>query len=110
MREPVVLDRSLPPSAASTSHARRIVLEALELGEQERFIEEARVAVSEIVTNALVHAGTQVNVRVRVDGSGVRVEVADGSPHLPLRRAYSAVAGTGRGLHMVHKLVHDWGA
>lgn len=64
---------------------------------------------SEIVTNALVHAGTPMRLRVLL-GGGVRVELSDGSPHLPHRRDYSAVAATGRGLHMVSQMVHKWGA
>jgi PAS domain S-box-containing protein len=38
------------------------------------------------------------------------VEVADGSPHLPVQRDYSSNSGTGRGLRIVNELVDEWGA
>ena len=63
-----------------------------------------------MVTNALLHAGTDIDLRR--DGwtsAGVRVEVGDGSPHLPSRRRYAATAGTGRGLLMLESMVDDWG-
>ena len=40
---------------------------------------------------------------------GLRVDVGDGSPHLPSRRRYAATAGTGRGLLMLESMVDDWG-
>ena len=73
-------------------------------------IETAVLLVSEVVTNALLHAGTDIDVRRgagRLDG--LRVEVGDGSPHLPSRRRYAATAGTGRGLLMLESMVDDWG-
>ncbi len=66
--------------------------------------------VSEVVTNALVHAGTDIDLAVRADHSGVRVEVGDGSPHLPTARRYTAMAGTGRGMMLLTQMVDDWGA
>ena len=69
----------------------------------------AMLLVSEVVTNALLHAGTPINVAARLDDDGLRVEVGDGSLHLPVRRRYAATAGTGRGLRMLEQLVDDWG-
>lgn len=98
----------MPPHASSVSQARALLREAL--GDAaESLVECAQLAVSEVVTNALVHAGTEVHVQVRLDGAGLRVEVTDGSPHLPTARDYSPSSGTGRGLHMVMSSVDDWG-
>ena len=49
--------------------------------------ETAVLLVSEMVTNALLHAGTDIDLAATVDATGVRVEVGDGSVHLPSRRA-----------------------
>ncbi len=65
--------------------------------------------VSEVVTNALLHAGTDIELAAVLGEDGLRVEVGDGSPHLPSRRRYAATAGTGRGLLMLESMVDDWG-
>jgi hypothetical protein len=106
----VAVDLTLPPDAASAGEARRLLRDALS-GEPDDSVDAAQVAVSEIVTNALVHAGTPMRLRVLLGRpSGLRVELGDGSPHLPHRRDYSAVASTGRGLHVVGEVADRWGA
>lgn len=71
--------------------------------------EAAELLVSEVVTNAVVHAGTSVDVSLALTDDGLRVEVGDGSPHVPLPRHYATTAGTGRGLVMLQSMVDDWG-
>lgn len=106
----VSVECSLPPVPGSAARARQLVRETLELARATRWVEDAALALSEIVTNALVHAATQMHVRVTADPMRARVEVRDASPHLPVRRDYSTVSGTGRGLHLVSELADDWGA
>ena len=65
---------------------------------------------SEVVTNALVHAGTPVELSIRLDVGFVRVEVADGSTHLPRVRDFHTSSGTGRGLKLLEQSVDRWGA
>ena len=64
---------------------------------------------SELVTNAVVHAGTDIDVTVQLHEGGARVEVQDRSAHLPVPRHYASLAATGRGLLMVDQLVTRWG-
>src|SRR3712207_596363 len=99
-RHGVLLEQVLPPHASSAANARAMVRQARETAAAEGWAEGARRGVGEVVTNSLVHAGTPVHLNVRVDGDGLRVEVGDGSPHLPVRRDYSLASGTGRGLHL----------
>jgi PAS domain S-box-containing protein len=106
----VAVDLMLPPEATSAGEARRLLRDALAGVEFEDSMDAAQVAVSEIVTNALVHAGTPMRFRVLLGTPGLRVELGDGSPHLPRRRDYSDVASTGRGLHVVGEVVDSWGA
>lgn len=101
--------RRLPPVPSSVAEARRIVRRALEECGRLDLAETAELLVSEVVTNALVHAGTAVDLGVMATESGVRVEVRDGSPHLPTRRQYAVTAGTGRGLAMLEDFVDEWG-
>jgi PAS domain S-box-containing protein len=102
-------DVRLPPQPASVSQARAHVRGLLESTGREDLIETAVLLVSEVVTNALLHAGTDIDVAAVLDDSGLRIEVSDGSPHLPSRRRYAATSGTGRGLLMLEALVDDWG-
>jgi anti-sigma regulatory factor (Ser/Thr protein kinase) len=106
----VAVDRMLPALPSSAGEARRLLRDALPEAASEESADAAALALSEIVTNALVHAGTPMRLRVIVAPSAVRVEVADGSARLPLPRDHSRTAGTGRGLHMVTEIVDDWGA
>lgn len=76
---------------------------------REDLLDTAELLVSEIVTNALVHAGTPVDVAFSFVDGGLRVEVTDGSPHLPTPRGYGPSAGTGRGLMLLEEMVDEWG-
>jgi PAS domain S-box-containing protein len=99
------------PAAARLERRRRpLVRVVLEQGGREAWVDQAELALSEIVTNAFLHAGTRLRLQVCVDSDGLRVEVGDGSPHLPVRREYSSNSGTGRGLRIVNDLVDEWGA
>jgi PAS domain S-box-containing protein len=101
--------RSLEPTPAAVSQARTMVRELLDAAGRTDLAENATLLVSELVTNALLHAGTQMHLRLSVDDQGLRVEVGDGSRHVPVRRRYGATAGTGRGMMMLEQLVDDWG-
>jgi anti-sigma regulatory factor (Ser/Thr protein kinase) len=106
----VAVDQLLPALPSSAGEARRLLRDALPGEASEEAVDAAALALSEIVTNALVHAGTEMRLRVILAPSSVRVELADGSAHLPHPRDYSRAAGTGRGLHMVTEVVDQWGA
>jgi anti-sigma regulatory factor (Ser/Thr protein kinase) len=110
MGSQIAVDQMLPALPSSAGEARRLLRDALPGEASEEAVDAAALALSEIVTNALVHAGTPMRLRVILAPSAVRVELADGSVHLPLPRDYSRAAGTGRGLHMVTEVVDQWGA
>lgn len=103
------VSRRLPPVPASVPEARRLVRDLLWTAGREDLEDTAALLVSEIVTNALLHAGTPINIAARLEDRRLRVEVRDGSLHLPVPRRYASTAGTGRGLLMVEQLVDDWG-
>jgi anti-sigma regulatory factor (Ser/Thr protein kinase) len=66
------------------------------------------LAVSELVTNAVEHAGTSIDLRAGVGDGRLRVEVADGSGDLPHARTPDAGRLGGRGLHLVQQLADRW--
>ncbi|HEY1828710.1 MAG TPA: SpoIIE family protein phosphatase [Acidimicrobiales bacterium] len=69
----------------------------------------AALLTSELVTNAVLHAGTPLSVTLHVMADRIRVDVADGNPVLPSVKDYGAEAATGRGLTLFNTLASDWG-
>jgi PAS domain S-box-containing protein len=69
----------------------------------------AQLLVSEVVTNALMHSGTPIDVSMAASADGVLVEVGDGSVHIPRPRRYAATASTGRGLALLEQTADSWG-
>ena len=102
--------RSFPSVPASAGAARRFVEDVLnDLGLPE-LAYPATMLVSELVANAVLHTGTPIEVVVARIGDGVRVEVHDRSAQLPVRKHYSTMSGTGRGLMLVDRMAARWAA
>ena len=99
----------LPPAPDSARAARRLVADVLAAARAEEFVDTATLLTSELVTNGIVHANTDLRVVVEAATTWVRVEVADDNPALPSRRDYDESAMTGRGLEMVELLADDFG-
>ncbi|MFI8455370.1 ATP-binding protein [Kitasatospora sp. NPDC085464] len=80
--------------------------------EQLAVAQDVLLMVSELVTNACLHApGGPRGLRLRWNGYRIRVEVADASPVLPrLRRRADLGRPGGLGLLVVDRLSGAWGA
>ena len=91
------------------SAARQFVRERLRALGADGACDDAGTLVSEIATNAVLHARTPFTVEVTRDGLTVRVCVLDLSPVMPRARAYGAEATTGRGMRLIASLASDWG-
>lgn len=102
------VEMTLPPDTASPSRARRLVEMALSHDPAD-LVEIVTLLVSEAVTNAVLHAGTEVRVRIGREGESVRVEVADTSSAELQVRHPSEDAATGRGLLLIEELSDSWG-
>ena len=100
---------TLAPAPDSARTARRLVAEVLSTARAEHFTDTATLLTSELVTNGIVHAHTQLEVTVDATPTWVRVEVVDGNPHMPVRRDYDENASTGRGMEMVELLADEFG-
>jgi anti-sigma regulatory factor (Ser/Thr protein kinase) len=91
--------------------ARRFVTSVLErrpyLGMLEA--DEAELVVSELATNAVIHAGTPFSVTVALNGSTIRISVRDWNQTAPIVRDAPPEARSGRGLRLVDAITHDWG-
>jgi anti-sigma regulatory factor (Ser/Thr protein kinase) len=100
----------LPPDLASVATARTFLRDLLEeVGVSDPTADAVILLASELVSNAVLHAGTTVTVRVVVDERTIRVEVGDRSPVPPRLGVPVAEATSGRGLALVRELSEAWG-
>ena len=72
-------------------------------------LDDARLLLSELVTNAVTHAGSPFLVSIRAYDSAVRLAVRDQDPTEPTVRPWDVDADSGRGLQIVAALSRDWG-
>ena len=105
----------LPCAPASVALARRAISDDLRAaGVFDHAVRDAALVISELLSNAILHAyplpGERLQVAWAVDGSSVEVAVSDGGsatiPHAghPLPSSIS-----GRGLSIVEHLCQTWG-
>jgi hypothetical protein len=70
----------------------------------------APLVLTELVTNATLHARTPYTVLLRLEPTHLVVEVLDSSPRLPQARNYAVDASTGRGIKIIDSFSATWGA
>ncbi|WP_165989836.1 SpoIIE family protein phosphatase [Streptomyces sp. YIM 98790] len=103
------------PVGRSVATARGFVRDTLQGWGLDDLIDDAVVLTSELVTNAVIHAGTSAEVHCLRDAKGVRIEVADRHPErgLPVADAVRGYVDTdsegGRGLMLCAALSSRWG-
>jgi anti-sigma regulatory factor (Ser/Thr protein kinase) len=103
----------LPAEPDAVRSARRFVDRSLRgRGWHRLDRDRARLAVSELVANAVVHAGSEVGLRCRPGPAGeVRLEVTDGAPDAvpdPAAPPEPPFLG-GFGLRVVDRISRAWG-
>jgi len=76
-------------------------------GADQRCLEVTELLVSELVTNAVLHARSAARLWVRAGDGAVRVEVTDDGPGLPAMRQADGTGGYG--LWLVNSLAWSWG-
>jgi anti-sigma regulatory factor (Ser/Thr protein kinase) len=104
------VELTLPGVPASVPAARRFVRDTLATWGLDLLVDAAALVVSELATNAVLHARSELTVRLLKDeGGSLRLEVLDRSPRQVAPRHHSAGSATGRGLSIVRDLASDWG-
>ena len=101
----------LPAEPESARRARQFVVAALAGAgwrDQQR-LDHLALVTSELVTNAVVHAGTALEVGVSCNQHEARVEVIDGADARPEQARSWPWDTEGRGLVLVNALVDEWG-
>ncbi|MCU1374232.1 MAG: regulatory protein, partial [Actinomycetia bacterium] len=116
----------LLPEPAAVGEARRAALALLGRWDRTDLSDDIGTVLSELVTNAFLHAGTDIDLALFRVGSGVRLEVTDRAPDLLPREVVQAPVDwfaeldaewdpldaesmTGRGLLLVGQLADGWG-
>ncbi|HEY6276626.1 MAG TPA: ATP-binding protein [Streptosporangiaceae bacterium] len=120
-RDTFVATAAYQPEPTAAAAARRFVRDTLQswlisdtAADGHGLVDDAVLLTSELVTNAVVHAGTAVEVTCRLTDGGVEVVVSDGHParlvpeppeneHIPAERT------SGRGLLLPAALASAWG-
>jgi anti-sigma regulatory factor (Ser/Thr protein kinase) len=99
----------LAPEARAPSASRRFVKEALARWELDALTDTAVLLTSELVTNAIVHAQTEVAVTIRrKNRDSVTISVQDGSSIQPRVSAHAEDSTTGRGISILDQLAASW--
>ena len=92
--------------AAARDHARRFLLDA-EPGMPAKTVRDVLLAVSELVTNAVLHAPGPCTLEVALDERQVRIGVTDTSSVGPTLKRPDYDGSGGLGLHMLRALAGE---
>lgn len=110
----VVRHVRLPADRRSPAAARAVVRSVLTRAGLTDLLDEALLLTTELSTNGVLHAGTDISVEIVADGTGVTVTVLDqGSGRLdvqlPRQPERADTAERGRGLLLVDHFATRWG-
>lgn len=100
---------TLRADASSARAARRFLRSVLQGWQCDHVVEVTLLAANELVTNAILHARTELHLLVKLHGSALRVEVADHSDQLPVHRHVPDDATSGRGIALIDAVSARWG-
>jgi len=101
----------LPPIPTSARRGREFARETLASWKLGELSDDVALGATELITNAVRHAGTDIVFRMVLDGK-VIVSVRDGQPalnHPLVGHMADPYATSGRGLHLVAAISTDWG-
>lgn len=99
----------LRPTPGSPGLARQFVRRVLgDAGVDRLTTEDAALLATELVTNSVIHASTDITLEVAVEPGSVRIAVTDAGTGEPVLREQDQDATTGRGLHLVDRVATEW--
>jgi LuxR family maltose regulon positive regulatory protein len=109
-RPPRLSERlALGPVPTAVGAGRAFVREVCDRWRLQELVGSAELLASELITNAVVHAGTAMELRVELRGARLHLAVRNQDPDLG--RVTAARDGTGRGLglQIVDRMASAWG-
>ncbi len=99
----------LPASRSSPAASRAFLRSRLAGVMDTASLETATLLATELVTNAVVHAGTEAELSYSLEEDSVLIEVSDLSPTLPRLTHPGGSDTSGRGLLIISALSEAWG-
>ena len=103
-------DIRLAGEPASASRARAFVRGRFASHDLDYLVDDATLVVSELASNAVLHARSPFQVSLHAFESTVLLDVEDASPEQPHQHPAQPDALHGRGLIIVSMLTSSWGA
>lgn len=104
-----MLSVDLPPEPSSATRARALARERFATSCSHDTLDTIALLVTELVTNAILHARTTMQLTLDTRPGVVRITVEDESNEQPTMQHYASDAITGRGLALVDQLSSSWG-
>lgn len=98
-----------PQTRVAPGEARRFVAQTLREWGRLDLVDDASLVVTELATNAVLHARSEFEVTLARIGGVVRISVQDGSCTAPVVRQADPSATSGRGMFLVAALTTRWG-
>jgi anti-sigma regulatory factor (Ser/Thr protein kinase) len=103
---------TLPTAGRSPGVARQVARDALTSWQLTHLTDTAVLLISELVTNAVLHAradGSGLALSLEIRGRRLRIEVHDGDLRGPRPRVPSGLDESGFGFVLVNSLADNWG-
>ncbi len=102
-------EQEFAPGKLSARHARAFITDQLDRHRLDHLVDDATLVVSELVTNAVLHARTHLVVAISELPLGVRMVVHDNSDALPVMGRADTDRTGGRGMTIVDACATEWG-
>ena len=109
MNEVLQESTKLRAHASSARAARQFLRRVLGEWRCDRTLEAVLLAANELVTNAIIHAHSEVELVVRLRAQVIRIEVIDAAEQVPTPRDTRDDSMGGRGLKVLDAVATRWG-
>jgi anti-anti-sigma regulatory factor/anti-sigma regulatory factor (Ser/Thr protein kinase) len=103
--------RRLTATPGAAAIARQVVADACRAWHLPQLVDDAEIVVTELVANAVRHAGGDLYLQVALRERFLHLSLRDGSPILPVRVLPDPDTGHGgRGLILIDAIAANWGS
>jgi anti-sigma regulatory factor (Ser/Thr protein kinase) len=99
----------LAPGPSAPARAREFLTRTCRRWRAEGFVADAALVVSELVTNAVRHAGTEMELTLELAEGTLTIRVRDHGPGMPRLIPPAERGFGGQGLAIVARLAQAWG-
>jgi len=107
------IEMTLPAAPAAATTARTEVTRRLSQRVTVGALDDVRLLLTELITNALRHSdvapGDEIEVKAEVADGAIRIEVSDPGRNGPVAPREPGANGGGFGLYLVERLTNRWG-